>query len=248
MLHLALRARSVHPPHRPYTCSGLGDRIHSCTLAWAMGQACTLHLTRDKLSGGRYNNKPESWAEIANLFPAGRVLLRHHHVADMAEHAWVSYLQAQGIPAVTYCYGDHAAPHEPRADLDISRYLRPVPRLPQRDRLDGLPDRYITAQFDAGGAARRVDAARRTLILDQYIRIQGLDVVVIGAEAKDKRLRDNVGDMASAISHAACHVGVDSMGLHLATLYLPGDAIHLCGAGTIGHHVKRAIDNGARWN
>ncbi len=45
MKHLALRARSVRNSKNPFTATGLGDRIHSLTLAWAYHKA---HNTPDK--------------------------------------------------------------------------------------------------------------------------------------------------------------------------------------------------------
>src|SRR3972149_6267518 len=70
MIHFALPSRSVHA-NKPYTTPGLGDRIHSATLAWCYSQMypVTLHVTGEQYSGGKYGNKPESWAEISGLFP-----------------------------------------------------------------------------------------------------------------------------------------------------------------------------------
>jgi hypothetical protein len=131
--HLALRTRSSHSD-KPFTAAGLGDRIHSITLAWAYGQGepVTLHLSPQHLAGGQFGNKPESWAEIVALFPAGMIALS----LDPCE--------------VTYRYGDHPGPQEP-AGFDIAPYLKRIPLL-----ADGPRDHYFTAQWDAGGPGRRV--------------------------------------------------------------------------------------------
>ncbi len=133
MKHLALRTRSSHGD-RPFTAAGLGDRIHSVTLAWAYGQGepVTLHLSRQHLTGGQFGNKPESWAEIVALFPAGMIELSLEPCD------------------VTYRYGDHPGPHEP-AGFDIAPYLKRIPLL-----ADGPREDYVTAQWDAGGPGRRV--------------------------------------------------------------------------------------------
>lgn len=133
MKHLALRTQSSHSD-KPFTATGLGDRIHGATLAWAYGQgeAVTLHLTREHLTGGQFDNKPESWAEIVALFPAGMLMLSREPCD------------------VTYRYGDYPGPREP-AGFDIAPYLERIPLL-----ADGPREPYVTAQWDANGPSRRV--------------------------------------------------------------------------------------------
>lgn len=133
MKHLALRTRSSHSD-KPFTATGLGDRIHGATLAWAYGQGepVTLHLSREHLTGGQFNNKPESWAEIVALFPVGMLTLSLEPCD------------------VTYRYGDYPGPREPKG-FDISPYLKRIPLL-----ADGPRESYVTAQWDANGPSRRV--------------------------------------------------------------------------------------------
>ena len=137
MKHLALRSRSASAD-RPYTATGLGDRIHGVTLAWAYGQGepVTLHLAPEHLTGGQFGNKPESWAEIVALFPAGAITLSLEPGGEI------------------YRYGDYPGPREPRG-LDIVPYLRDFPLL-----ADGPRGDYVTAQWDANGPGRRVPRPR----------------------------------------------------------------------------------------
>jgi hypothetical protein len=221
--HLALRARSVHGD-RPFTAAGLGDRIHSATLAWAYGQGepVTLHLTAEHIAGGQFGNKPESWAEIAELFPAGMVTICPHQFVPKTEGEWSDYL---GLEA--YRYGDHPGPREP-IGFDIAPFLRNFPRLTAQAQDVSLPQRFFTAQWDAGGAGRRV---KPTVI-------PGITVVV-GGQAEGN-LRWSLKHIAWAMTQSDGHHGVDSAFFHLAQLYLTPERITLYHRDAMSHHARRA--------
>ncbi len=243
MRHLAIPARSVHS-QRPYTCTGLGDRIHTVTLGWAYGQAVgepvTLHLTADKMIGGQFGNKPQSWAEIVELFPAGSVFIQAHNVSPKTETEWLYHLESD---AESYSYYDYAGQFERLAPLDISRYLRLIPLLTAEPQNMELPERFVTVQWDASGKSRTIPEEQRRRALERY----GCTPVVVGGEATDERLRCSLKHIAYAMSRAELHVGVDSAFMHMAQLYMPYERIHLYGQGR-SHHLKRAVDNGANLN
>lgn len=244
MRHLAVQARSVNS-RRPYTCTGLGDRIHTLTLGWAYGQAIgepvTLHLTADKMVGGQFGNKPESWAEIVGLFPERSVRVCPHLIMPRTESEWLRYL---GNGVESYSYYDYPGQFELRAALDISQYLKRIPLLSAEPRDIELPERFVTVQWDAGGPSRTIPEEQRRRVLERY----GYTPVVVGGEATDERLRCSLKHIAYAMSRADLHVGVDSAFMHMAQLYMPCESIHLYANGAMSHHAKRAVDNGARLN
>ena len=245
MNHIAIPARSVNSD-RPYTCTGLGDRIHTVTIGWAYSQVhgpTTLHLTRDKLTGGQFGNKPESWQEVWNLFPGGYVSLQTHDCSPNTEAEWLRYL---GNGVESYCYYDYPGKFESREGFDVSKYLKRIPLLTAEPKELDLPRWFVTVQFDAGGKSRCLPTADRLAVVEQYTR-RGYTPVVIGGEAQGK-LQWSLPHIAYALSKAAHHVGVDSAFLHMAQLYMPCDAIHLYSKGSMSHHAKRAVDNGARLN
>jgi hypothetical protein len=236
--HLAVQARSFRG-NRPYTTPGLGDRIHTAILGWVYGQCTdepvTLHLTDDKWKGGQFSNKPESWAEIISLFPAGRLQVCHHLVSPRSEAEWIEYLKSCGYDVEQYGYGG--------AGFDISRYLRVIPFLKAPPQDIDLPERFITVQWDSNAKSRTIPAHKRAEVLERY----GCEAVIVGGEAKDDRLRWSLKHIAYAMSKAVHHVGADSAFFHLAQLYMPWWSIHLYTQAP-SHHSLRARDNGAPVN
>lgn len=235
MKHLALRARSVNSDSA-YTATGLGDRIHSCVLAWVYSQAhdtpVTIHLTGDKWVGGQFANKPESWAEIVSLFPQGSIEVMPHLFVPKTENEWLDYLSK--YDPIAYRYSDYPGKRE-TPGIDISKYLKRIPLLKAEKTVE-LPAKFYTAQWDATGKARRVETRP----------IQS--ALIVGGEAQEP-FRWSLKNIAYAMSKAEGHHGVDSAFLHLARLYMPWEMIHVYSNLTKpGHHVLRAVDNGARLN
>jgi hypothetical protein len=226
-LNIALPCRSVLGD-RPYTTPGLGDRIHSLTCAWAYGQAhgepVTLHVTREQMIGGQFNNKPQSWAEIVALFPEGSVAIQPHDFSPASQKEWTAHVGAD-----SFWYGDYPGPKERAERIDIAAYLKRIPLLARRD----ATDRFVTVQWDAGGASRRVSAESQRNVLAQFP-----GAVTVGGGY-------SIENAACLMSMAEAHVGVDSAFFHLAQLYFPPNRIYVCyRPGAMSHHVKRAIDNG----
>lgn len=228
MKHIAVPCRGAYDQARSFTATGLGDRIHAVTIAWSYSQKhgpVTLHLTAPMMTGGEFGNKPESWAEILALLPAGHVAIQAHEVAPRSEAEWIGYLG----DAESYGYSDY----QPRKGFDAVPYLKAIPQLTAEPQAADLPRRFCTAQWDAGGPARRV-------------RRQIVDAVIVGGESKIDCFRWSLKCIAYAMSKAYGHFGVDSAFFHLAQLFMPIDRIHLYCGEKRSHHVLRAADNGAQ--
>lgn len=253
MKHLALRARSVRNSKNPFTTTGLGDRIHSLTLAWAYHNVynvpVTIHLTKSKQIGGQFDNKKQSWQEILDLFPKDTVQIAYHDYEPKDEKDWIQYLKDSKIHAEIFWYKDHPGPHETPVKLDISQYLGKIPKL-KADPVDLiLPERFVTTQWDSTDSARTLRPHLREMVMDNYKR-QGYEVITVGGESPDKNLNWSLKHIAYAMSKADFHVGVDSAFMHMAFLYMPFSKVHLYNEpnGFYSHHFRRAIDNGIKLN
>jgi hypothetical protein len=250
MKHIALRARSVRNNTKPYTATGLGDRIHGVTTAWAYSQAhntpVTIHLTKSKTEGGQFGNKPESWKEILSLFPPDVITIKSHDFEPRDENDWIKYLHKNGYDnAEIYCYKDHMGRFESAVPLDISKYLKKIPLLAAEPQNIELPEKFITVQWDSNDAKRTINPDARKEVIKKYVE-QGYEVVTIGGDSLDENLRWSLKHIAYALSKADLHIGVDSGFMHMAMLYVPYDRIHLYidRHGFWSHHMLRAIDNG----
>lgn len=239
MKHLAARAWGV-TADKPFTATGLGDRTHQVTCAWAYGQAhglpVTLHIDKRKMVGGQFRNKPESWREIVSLFPAGSVYVRFHDIEPADEEAWLLHLAERGIPAQLWRYGDFRAMRDDLAGVDIAPYLKNIPRLTAEPVDIPLPERFVTEQWDASGPARRFGDCE--LVRSEWCS-RGYDLLALGAWC-------SVREAAFALSRAKAHIGVDSGFFHLAQLYMPPHWITIYHGESQSHHLKRARANGVR--
>lgn len=253
MKHIALRAKSVRNPNNPFTATGLGDRIHSVTLAWCYSKVhktpVKIHLTKSKQVGGQFDNKKQSWKEILDLFPAGSVDIGYHPYEPKDEKDWIRHLKEHNIDAELFWYADHPGPYESPSKLDISEYLKDIPRL-KADPVDmQLPERFITCQWDSSDRSRTLKPHLREMVMDNYKR-QGYEIVTVGGESPDKNLNWSLKHIAYAMSKADMHIGVDSAFMHMAFLYQPFNKIHLYNEpnGFYSHHFRRAIDNKVKLN
>lgn len=225
MQHLAVRAYSLHS-ERPFTATGLGDRIHQLTCAWAYSQVhgpTTLHIDQRKLEGGQFRNKPESWREILSLFPAGWLTLQTHAVYPVDEPDWLRHLK--GVPV--WGYSDFAGD-----GIDIVPYLCNIPLLQMGTQFP-LPERFGTQQWDATAPSRQFPPVA-----------YDLPMITVGGEGREP-YRSSLREIAAAMTAAEFHAGVDSAFMHMAFLYLPPERIHLYTTGAESHHLKRARANGA---
>ncbi len=261
MKHLAIPAMSVRLRDTPYTTPGLGDRVHSCLLGYnyALAQDCevTLHLTIDKVTGGKPGgvSKEQSWLDILDLFPGRRVHIQSHPVAWITNEEWLAYLRRHGIAAECYHYGDTYGMYacEEWFPLDIAPYLKASPQIPPSDCSKGLglPSvPYVTQQWDTGGDrrdVRRIPEDRIERIRDAY-RDEGYELVTVGGEAKDNLLRTSLRHVGYVMANAEAHVGVDSGPMHVASLYLPYERLHVYAGKSQHHHVRRWVANGAKLN
>jgi hypothetical protein len=251
MKHLAARSMSVNSPNAPFTAPGLGDRIHLLTVAWCYSQAKSepvrLHLTADKYD----SKKAASFAEILKLFPTGHISLEAHEVSGISEAEWINYLNNKGVDAELFSYNDHLGRFESTEKLDISKFLKKIPILQESIPKSHMKfsSKYVTTQWDSTAKTRTLDSKRVNQVTENY-RKMGYEIVVVGGESGSPLLRDSLETIASVMSGAELHVGVDSGFMHLALLLLPPSKIHLYNepSGYWSHHLLRAKDAGCQLN
>jgi len=250
--HLAVRVSSVHEPNAPYTATGLGDRIHLMTIAWAYANATNSFVTLHISSNGMTAKKLDSFDEISSLFPTGKIDFQIHSYEGTNEGEWLKYLSSKGIDATPFYYGDHLGRYEKRAGVDISVYLKDFPKisshLTQTAEFD-LPSKFITTQWDSTAQSRTLSANLQKNILAKYFE-SGFESVVLGGASSNTAMRHDLTAAAVALSNAEFHVGVDSGFMHLAFLYLDFSRIHLYidPKGYWAHHLFRAFENGCIQN
>jgi hypothetical protein len=242
---------SVNSPNAPFTAPGLGDRIHLLTLAWCYSVATslpvTLHVTKDKFEG----KKEASFYEILELFPEGKIHIQMHEVSGISDSSWLGYLRERNINAEMFSYNDHLGRYESREKLDISKYIVSIPLLqkPNMEESLNLSQKYVTSQWDSTAPTRTLEKDKREKVLQNY-RDLGYKIVTVGGESESELLRTSIRDIASVMSRAEYHVGVNSGFMHLAFLYLPFEKIHVYNEpkGYWEHHILRARDNGCEVN
>jgi hypothetical protein len=250
--NLAVRVSSVNELNTPYTATGLGDRVHLLTIAWAYANATNSFVTMHISSNAMTAKKRESFEEIINLFPKGKIAIEIHPFQGTVEDEWLRYLSEKGIEANLFHYGDHLGRYEKRRGIDISVYLSDFPKISNRsESLSGfnLPMKFFTTQWDSTAATRTLSELAQVDILDKY-REHGYEPVVLGGKSVQAPMRDSLTIASVALSEAEFHVGVDSGFMHLAFLYLDFSKIHLYidPNGYWSHHLFRAFDNGCILN
>lgn len=254
MKHIALRSKSVRAGDRPYTCPGLGDRIHSVYLAYQYGKAhntpVTLHLTDDKwsIAGGKPSDKKKkSWAEIIDLFPKGSVAVQPWPVENLPEEKWLGYLKEQGVDAEIYYYKDTIKmhPNETVVPLEMSQYLKKPILLDEPDADVSLPSgKFITVQWDTTDPGRQISPLLINGIENKWMS-WGFKIVDLGNNPGRP-----LAEVGKLMYNASAHLGVDSGFLHMAMLYQEFADIHLYSKGSgafISHHVLRARSNGCSY-
>ena len=245
---LAVRVSSVQDLNTPYTATGLGDRIHIMTIAWAFANASNSFVTMHISSNGMTAKKRQSFEEIIRLFPKERIALEIHSFEGTNEDEWLRYLLNKEIQAIPFYYGDHLGRHEKRLGVDISICLKEFPKLSNYSqplpKLD-FPMNFFTTQWDSTAPTRTLPDSSQVSILNKY-REQGYEPVILGGKSLQVPMRDNLFAASAALSNAEMHVGVDSGFMHLAFLYLDYSKIHLYvdPKGYWAHHLFRAFDNG----
>jgi hypothetical protein len=97
----------------------------------------------------------------------------------------------------------------------LDKKLKPLTKLPEK--------KYITTQWDAGGAYRLLSEDRIKKI-ESWYKEQGYDIINLTGDFI-KTLPIN--EIATIIQGAELHVGVDSGMMHVARLVLPTEKIHM---------------------
>lgn len=247
MNHFAIRSKSLRLGDRPFTCPGLGDRVHSVLLAYLYSpiEPVTIHITVDKWSianGVMSDKKCKSWLEITDLFP-NNIIIQPHPIENIPDVKWVDYLRNLGYDNVTtYHYKDafNMHPNDFEIGEDASVWLQTLPMLKAEHYNINLPKDFITTQFDSTDKQRSISLLQQTTITNKY-RAEGFDCIELTGDMSLKQI-------AYILSKAKYHVGIDSGMLHMAMLYLPYNRIHLYNNGYKSHHLLRAVRNGSLLN
>ena len=247
MIHLAVPVESTRSRRTKYTAQGLGDRVHLLTLAYAISvkekQPVTLHLTGEMSYGYKY----QSFLEILELFPSDLITLDFHKDNFNSNLEFSSYLRKIGYNVTTFYYKDYPGWKELALGIDASSYLSSLPLLKTPN--PNLEKPYVTSQWDSSGKARRLSALDIQSIKMKYLKL-GYEIITIGGEAELVDNRQSLKEIATLISGATFHIGVDSGFMHLAQLYLPTSNIHVYASpkNFWSHHLFRGIKNGMQLN
>jgi hypothetical protein len=233
-----------------YTAQGLGDRLHLVSLSYEIskerGEKVVLHLASNHL-GGR---KRDSFLEIVSLFPKDCVELRFHDYCAKGNLDWKNYLNLTGVDVHSFAYRDHPGWLEAQGDFDASPYLFNRHMItPNCTHNLELPEIFITAQWDSTGRDRQLPQVQVECIEYEY-RKDGYQIVILGGQSQDEKLRECLSCSAVAIYRSALFAGVDSGFLHLALQIKHPSQIHLYSSRnrSWSHHSFRAIENGCVLN
>ena len=250
MINLVMRAFSTVKKNFIYGAPGLGDRVHSILLAYNYGtingQQVNLHLSKHHWN----RNKPESWAEILDLFPKDKVnIITHLDYEPKSNPDFVNYVRLQGYHnAKAQIYKDYPQRFEPTEGVDLTSCLQYFPQLEAVDCSNdvNLPEKFITVQWDSTSKRRSINGSIQQKILSKYA---DYDVVVVGGQSTNDYLKNSLKHIAYAMTKAKYHVGIDSGFLHLSQVYFHPENIHIyttSHSGKWSHHMHRAKDNGIR--
>ena len=237
----------------PFTCPGLGDRIHSALLAWqwSKGEPVSVHITDDKwsIAGGVLSDKKKkSWAEIVKLFP-GKVQIVPHHASfgvGCSEEDWLHFLEVKGIFAQTYYYEDSLYMHPCDYDIgiDASGLLFKLPELSI-----SKPDN-VQELSEGDHIAFNIDSTDQKRMINESFFNEIMKKETLGFELKTIKITSNMSleEAGYIISKAKKYVGIDSGIFHLATLFKSWKDIHLLTRqdGFKSHHFNRAVRNGSQ--
>ena len=230
---------------RPFTCPGLGDRIHSVWLAhlYRGKSDVTIHVTDDKWSiagGVPSDKKPKSWREIIDLFPKG-IHIQNHKVENLGEDQWLGYLKDKGFDAETYYYSDSLQmhPNDYEIGIDASNLLTRSGVIPPTKKVASMP-KYFTYNFDSTDASRSISPLLQTGLINKQT-FTGLYPIEITGDM-------SLQDAGSLIANGEYHIGIDSGIMHLARLYKEYEDIVLYTKpnGYRSHHLLRAVRNGSK--
>lgn len=248
-IHIRPRLISARNPNSRFTASGLGDRIHLLTVAWALQRKYCVPINLHLSSSHYDQRKKESYLEIVKLFPTEDIRIQFHSDSSDTESDWNTHLRSLGVNSITWHYRDYRGWNETLDGFDASKLLRTIPLIVERNPQDRVENPYVTWQFDSTGIDRRLSKNREDEVRNYYLKL-GYSITALGGEATDKDLKTSLQLSVEVMSKSKWHVGVDSGFYHLAQIVLPPNEIHLYNnvSGYWSHHAFRGIDNGVKVN
>lgn len=88
-----------------------------------------------------------------------------------------------------------------------------------------VPDKFVTAQWDAQQIYRRPDKYEKERIprIEKYYQDLGYDIISVGGEGQYK----NLSDIIYVMSKASLHIGAESGMMHIAKMLMPINNLHI---------------------
>jgi len=188
---------------------GLGDRL--CEVMYARN----LHLLNNKQPIDVHISRQQYIEGFENLF-------------KLYGDDWFKFTIHDNHPIPVECQYRHTN------STALLRNGKDVPKcIPKKVDID-LPEKFIVCQFDVAsqgwtGEPRRISPEGITKI-KQYYMNQGYEIVVVGGESNNPMLgsgKNVIENIAYAMSKAELYAGTDSGMMHLASMILPTDRLHL---------------------
>jgi ADP-heptose:LPS heptosyltransferase len=247
MKNVVMRFWSTRIPDLQYSCPGFGDIVHSCLLTYLYGQAhgepATLHI-----ASHQYNrDKPTTWNEVIKLFPKDTICLKPHKTTTQTDQEFLNLVLAEAPNAELHYYKKYPGKLQQvlEPSFFVDEYIKTYPCLSAVDHsIDlPLPEKFVTAQFDAGSEKRKLSKDQLESIFNKFKK-QGYEIVTVGGEASDPLLQ-TATYAGYAMSRAQYHIGVDSGYMHLAQMYFKPENIYLYtnrSEGKWEHHLKMFRD------
>lgn len=248
MKHVAMRMMSTRIKDLPYGCPGFGDIVHSCLLTYGYGlkhqQPATLHIAPHQ-----YNKKKSiTWKQVINLFPKDSLFLQVHNFGTLNDEQFLKSLQQIYPDALLHYYEKYPGKIQnvlqPSFFVDNFVNIFPCFKYETNPGID-LPEKFVTAQFDAGSKKRLLTPEQLQKITERW-RSKGYEVITVGGGAKDERLKQ-APYVGYAMSKSEAHLGVDSGYMHLSQCYYQPNKIFIYTNRPWGkweHHLKMFKDYG----
>ena len=97
-------------------------------------------------------------------------------------------------------------------------------------------------------SGRQITPDEQQRIIGRY-QDMGYHVITVGGDAQTPGIKNNLTHIGYVMSKEKGHIGVDSGMMHMATLYMKRENIHVYSkGGFVSHHIIRGVKNGMPLN
>ena len=218
---------------------GLGDRIDwLCT-------ANMIALRENDMCVSIYKELAFiGWEEISSLFKPIEMSLKLLPIYPSSSLNNLNYIN----------YYTYNISEENKEYQDLLSFHKDFPKIKVKDYSEyfpDLPEKFVTMQWDANLKRRRCSKNKVKNITEFYENI-GYKTIIVGGQAENDTLRNDLHKIAYIMSKASLHAGVDSGFMHLAKIVMPSNKIHIYTSNFmdpyISHHLKNVLKAGAVLN